>query len=225
MSPFNFVANRTDQSLHLRTIAPQHGGRHAQQPVTDVSASRMPRFGLVGSVRSDLDDAAPQRCWDLGAFIASAGCDLLTRACAGLTHAAVLGARSAGGRVIGISPAASLEEHAQTLGAPWRDYDLLIFTGPGTAMHELIHLRSSDVIVLAGGAELTLDELALACAEGKLIGILGSARCQTELPEEAAFIRDDDPERLVARLLWQFASRIPIAASSDPTVRSTEVQP
>ena len=191
----------------------------------DLSASRLPRFGVVGSVRNDLDDAAPQRCWDLGASIARFGCDLLTRACAGLTHAAVLGARSAGGRVIGISPAASLEEHAQLFAAPWRDYDLLIFTGPGTAAHELIHLRSSDVIVLVGGAPVTFDELAVACAEGKLIGILGNSRCQTELPEDATFIRDDDPERLVARLLWQYVSRLPIVAFSDPAVRPAEAQP
>lgn len=192
---------------------------------TDVSAARLPRFGVVGSVRNDLDAEAPQRCWELGTSIALSGCVLFTRACAGLTHAAVLGAKSAGGRVIGISPAASLKEHAQLFGAPWRDYDLLIFTGPGTGAHELIHLRSSDVIVLVGGAAVTLDELALACAEGKLIGILGSSRSQTELPEDATFIRDDDPERLVARLLWEFVSRLPIAASSDPTVRSAEVQP
>ena len=192
---------------------------------TEASVARLPRFGVVGSVRSDLDDAAPQRCWDLGASFALSGCVLLTRACAGLTHAAVLGARSAGGRVIGISPATSLEEHAQLFAAPWRDYDLLIFTGPGTAAHELIHLRTSDVIVLVGGAAISFDELSRACAEGKLIGILGSSRAQTELLEDATFIRDDDPERLVARLLWQFVSRLPIAAFSDPTARSAEVQP
>ena len=192
---------------------------------TDASVARLPRFGVVGSIRSDLDAEAPQRCWDLGASIALSGCVLLTRACAGLTHAAVLGARSAGGRVIGISPATSLEEHAQLFAAPWRDYDLLIFTGPGTASHALIHLRSSDVIVLVGGAAISFDELSLACAEGKLIGLLGSSRTQTELPENAAFIRDGDPERLVARLLWEFVSRLPIAAFADPTVRSAEVQP
>lgn len=192
---------------------------------TDASVARLPRFGVIGSVRNDLDAEAPQRCWDLGASIARSGCDLLTRACAGLTHTAVLGARSAGGRVIGISPAASLEEHAQLFAAPWRDYDLLIFTGPGTTAHELIHLRSSDVIVLVGGAAATFDELALACAEGKLVGVLGSSRSSTEPPEESAFICDDDPERLVARLLWEFVSRLPIATFEDQTVRSAEAQP
>ena len=189
----------------------------------DVLSARLPRFGVVGSVRNDLDAEAPQRCWDLGTSIALAGCVLLTRACTGPTHAAVLGARSAGGRVVGISPAASLEEHAQRFAAPWRDYDLLIFTGPETAAHELIHLRTSDVIVLVG--PVTFDDLARAGAERKLIGVLGSHGCQTKLREDAVFVRDDDPERLVARLLWEFVSRLPIGPVSDPSVRFVEAQP
>ena len=191
---------------------------------TDVPAARLPRFGVVGSVRNDLDAEAPQRCWDLGASIALAGCVLLTRACTGLTHAAVLGARSAGGRVVGISPAASLEEHAELFAAPWRDYDLLIFTGPDTSAHELIHLRSSDVLVLVGAGAVTFDELAIACEESKLVGILGGYAPETKLPDEAVFIRDDDPERLVARLLWEFVSRLPSARVSDHIVRPDGVQ-
>ena len=179
-------------------------------PSTD---ARLPRFGVVAPVRNDLDPAAPQRCWELGTSIALASCVLLTRACAGLTHAVVLGARSAGGRVIGISPAASLEEHAETFAAPWRDYDLLLFTGPGTAPHERIHVRNSDILVLAGG--VTFDELALAAGEGKLIGILGGSRRMSELPDSADFIQDDDPERLVAQLLWRFVSLRPATPFAD----------
>lgn len=184
---------------------------------------RLPQFGIVAPLRNERDTAAPQRCWELGAAIASAGCVLLTRACAGLTHAAVLGARSAGGRVVGISAAASLKEHAELFAAPWRDYDLLIFTGSGTAEHELIHLRSSDVIVLVG--PVTSDDLARAGTDRELIGVLGSYGCQAKLPEDALFIRDDDPERLVARLLWEFVSRLPIAPVSDPSVRFAGVRP
>lgn len=180
-------------------------------PSTD---TRLPRFGVVAPTCNDRDPAAPQRCWELGTSIALAGCVLLTRACAGLTHAVVLGAKSAGGRVIGISPAASLEEHAETFAAPWRDYELLLFTGPGTAAaHERIHLRSSDILVLAGG--FTFDELALAAGEGKLIGILGSSRRTADLPESLDFIQDDDPERLVAQLLWRFVSRQPATALAE----------
>lgn len=169
--------------------------------------TRLPRFGIVAPLCSPLDDAAPQRCWELGMAIASAGCVLLTRTCAGLTHEVVLGARSAGGHVIGISPAASLEEHAEVYAAPWRDYDLLIFTGAGTAPYERIHLRNSDVVVLTDGATVAFDELALAAGYGKLLGVLGSSRRPAALPESADFIQDDDAERLVAQLLWRFVSQ------------------
>jgi predicted Rossmann-fold nucleotide-binding protein len=178
--------------------------------------ARLPRFGVVAPVRNEIDDAAPQRCWGLGTSIATAGCTLLTRACAGLTHAAVLGARSAGGQVIGISPAASLKEHVEVFAAPWRDYDVLLFTGRGTGGHELLHLRNIDVLVLVGGAMVTFDELALACEERKLIGILGSSRRTTEVPAGVDFIQDDDPERLVATLLWRFISRQTATPSAAP---------
>ncbi len=192
---------------------------------TDFRSARLPRFGVIASARNDLDSEALQRCWDLGTSIALSGCVLLTRACAGLTHAAVLGASNAGGHVVGISPASSLAEHAELFAAPWRDYDLLIFTGQGATAHELIHLRSSDVLVLAGVGAVTFNDLALACEERKLVGILGGYACETKLPDDAVFIRDDDPERLVARLLWHFVSRLPVAPMSDPTVRPAEVQP
>lgn len=173
-------------------------------PSTD---TRLPRFGIVAPLCSPLDAAAPQRCWELGMAIASAGCVLLTRTCAGLTHEVVLGARSAGGHVVGISPAGSLEEHAEVYAAPWRDYDLLIFTGAGTAPHERIHLRNSDIVVLTDGATVAFDELALAAGYGKLLGVLGRSRRPAALPESAEFIQDDDPERLVAQLLWWFMSQ------------------
>jgi predicted Rossmann-fold nucleotide-binding protein len=191
---------------------------------TDVQAVRLPRFGVIGSVRNDPDGEALQRCWDLGTFIALARCVLLTRACAGLTHAVVLGAKSAGGHVLGISPAASLQEHTEVFAAPWRDYDLLIFTGPDTSAHELIHVRSSDVLVLVGAGAVTFDDLAVACEESKLVGVLGGYARETKPPDDALIIRDDDPERLVARLLWEFVSRLPIARVSDHTLRPAEVQ-
>lgn len=176
--------------------------------------TRLPRFGIVAPLRNELDAAAPQRCWELGKAIASAGCVLVTRACAGLTHAVVLGARSAGGSVVGISPAASLEEHAETYAAPWRDYDLLIFTGAGTVPHERIHLRNSDVVVLADGAGVTFDDLAFFASDGKLVGVLGSSYRRATIPEGADFIQDDDPERLVAQLLWRFVSERPATSNT-----------
>ena len=169
--------------------------------------TRLPRFGIVAPLRNELNAAAPQRCWELGMAIASAGCVLVTRACAGLTHAVALGARSAGGSVVGISPAASLDEHAETFAAPWRDYDLLIFTGAGTVLHERIHLLNSDVVVLAYGGGVTFEHLAFLAGDGKLVGVLGSSPRRPTIPQGAdEFIQDDDPERLVAQLLWQCVS-------------------
>jgi uncharacterized protein (TIGR00725 family) len=87
----------------------------------------------------------------LGKAITKHGCCLLTGACPGLPHAAVLGAKDAGGHVIGISPATTLKEHVEVHASPYAEYDLLIFTGLGLMGRELINIRSSDIVVIVGG--------------------------------------------------------------------------
>jgi hypothetical protein len=81
---------------------------------------------------------------------------------------------------------------------------------------ELINIRSSDIIVVAGGRSGTLGEFAIAYEEGKLIGVLtGTGGITPALPElettlgkktGAEVIYDDDPERLVQRLLERYLS-------------------
>jgi uncharacterized protein (TIGR00725 family) len=84
----------------------------------------------------------------------------------------VIGAKGAHGHVVGISPATSLRQHVDVDHAPYREYDVLIFTGLGPMGRELINIRSSDIVVVAGGRSGTLGEFAIAYEEGKLIGVL-----------------------------------------------------
>jgi threonine dehydrogenase-like Zn-dependent dehydrogenase len=59
----------------------------------------------------------------LGRAIGERGCCLLTGVCPELPHEAVLGATEVGGHVVGISPAATLQEHVETFGSPYREYE------------------------------------------------------------------------------------------------------
>jgi uncharacterized protein (TIGR00725 family) len=147
----------------------------------------------------------------LGRAAAQRGCILITGAAPGLSHAAVLGAKAAGGFAIGISPALSLEEHINRYESPIDGYDVLIYTGSGLMAREIENIRSSDIVVIAGGRSGTLGEFAIAYDEGHLIGVLtgtgGVADHVEELvrlvhkPTGSKILYDEDPTRLVDRLI------------------------
>ena len=73
----------------------------------------------------------------------------MTGACAGLPLSAACGAKEEGGRVVGISPGLSLEEHVGKYGSPTEFHDVLIFTGSGLMGREVVNIRSSDIVVVA----------------------------------------------------------------------------
>jgi uncharacterized protein (TIGR00725 family) len=180
----------------------------------------------MGSAGGIFDPRVLELCRRLGTAIAESGICLVTGACPGLPHAAVLGAREAGGHVIGISPAVSLREHIEIYGSPYLEYDVLIYTGLGLMGRELVNIRTSDIIIVVGGRSGTLGEFAIAFQEGKLIGALtGSGGITDVLPDlverldattGAEVIYDSDPDRLVAKLVREYLLRAcPVGIQSD----------
>jgi uncharacterized protein (TIGR00725 family) len=173
------------------------------------------RIGVMGSA-GEADPTVIELCRQLGRAIAERGCCLLTGACPGLPQEAVLGAKESGGHVVGISPATSLKEHVVTFGSPYKEYDVLIFTGLGLMGRELVNIRSSDIVVVVGGRSGTLGEFAIAFEDGKLIGVLtGSGGITTTLPAletsigkktGAEVIYEAEPKRLIERLLNRYLS-------------------
>lgn len=182
-----------------------------RDPLTGVQI----RIGVMGSAESE-EDGVSASCARLGRRIAERGCCLLTGACPGLPHAAVGGARQANGHVIGISPASSLREHVEVYQSPYHEYDVLIFTGLGLMGREMINIRSSDIVVVAGGRSGTLGEFAIAYEEGKLIGVLkGSGGIAEGLPDlertigkktGSEVVYDEEPGRLIDRVLDRYLS-------------------
>jgi uncharacterized protein (TIGR00725 family) len=174
------------------------------------------RIGVMGSAGEPADSTVAALCRRLGQTVAERGVCLLTGACPGLPHESVLGAREMGGHVVGISPAATLREHVETFGSPYREYDVLIFTGLGLMGRELVNIRSSDIVVVIGGRSGTLGEFAIAYEEGKLIGVLtGTGGITDALSSVEASLRKDtgaeviyegDPTQLIDRLLARYQS-------------------
>jgi uncharacterized protein (TIGR00725 family) len=168
-------------------------------------------IGVMGGATGTFDEETLARLVRLGKSIAQRGCSLITGACPGLPHAAVQGARAAGGLVVGISPALSAVEHVEKYRSPLEGFDVLIYTGSGLMGREIDNIRSSDIVVIAGGRSGTLGEFAIAYDEGRLIGVLtdtgGVADAVPELVRicdkqtGAVVLYDDDPERLLDRLI------------------------
>jgi hypothetical protein len=82
---------------------------------------------------------------------------------------------------------------------------------------EIENIRSSDIVVIAGGSSGTLGEFAIAFDEGRLIGVLtrtgGIAGHIPDLvqlftkPTGAHVLYDDDPVQLIERLLEYYRTQ------------------
>jgi uncharacterized protein (TIGR00725 family) len=171
-------------------------------------------IGVMGSAAGPFPEPVCRATRRLGRAVAAHGCCLITGACPGLPHEAVIGAKEAGGLVVGISPALARQEHIDRYGSPVDGYDVLIYTGSGLMGREVVAIRSSDAVVVIGGHSGTLGEFAIAYDEGRLIGLLkGSGGIADAVPDllahidkdtGAVVIADDDPDALVARLLAEY---------------------
>ncbi|MFZ5862343.1 MAG: YHS domain-containing protein [Nitrospirota bacterium] len=167
--------------------------------------------GMMGAADEPQPPEIEGKVRALGRAVAEHGFILITGACPGLPYACALGAREAGGLSIGISPALSLDEHVHKYLSPSDAFDVLIYTGSGLMGREVTNIRSSDMVVIAGGRSGTLGEFAIAYDEGKLIGVLeGSGGITGHLPEivrgfggkdtGARLVYEADPARLIAQL-------------------------
>jgi hypothetical protein len=173
-------------------------------------------IGVMGSV-AGYNEQASELAYRLGKAIAEHRCAIITGACPGLPHDAVRGARAAGGLTVGVSPGHNFAEHTIKYESPWKEYDVLIYTGSGLMGREITGVRSCDIVVLVGGRSGTLGEFAIAYDEGKLIGVLkdtgGIAEHVSMLVEViqkdtgAQVIYDDDPDRLISTLVEVNAAR------------------
>ncbi len=108
----------------------------------------------------------------LGRAVAARGCVLITGACPGLPQVAVESAKAAGAMVIGISPALSRAEHVHRYRSPTAGFDVIVYNGSGLMGREVDTIRSSDIVIIAGGRSGTLGEFSIAYDEGHLIGVL-----------------------------------------------------
>lgn len=169
------------------------------------------QIGVMGSAGGRIAPHELALARRVGHRIAELGCTIVTGACPGLPHAAVLGAHAAGGISLGISPALSREEHVNVYASPIQPYTTMVFTGSGLMGRETHNIHSSDFVIFVGGRSGTLGEFCIAYDEGKLIGVLvDSGGISNDIPRIAKLVQkdtgsilitSDKPEDLVDRML------------------------
>ncbi len=108
---------------------------------------------------------------ELGREIARHGAMLVTGATTGFPLWAAMGAKEAGGFVLGFSPAGSEKEHIETYNLPVEYHDAIVYTGFGYPGRDLILTRSSDAVFFGCGRIGTIHEFTISFEDKKPIGI------------------------------------------------------
>ena len=180
-----------------------------------------PVVGVMGASANDaLSEEMASRLKSLaeklGAAIAQQECILVTGATTGLPHLVAKAFRMNGGFALGISPAENRREHLGRYRLPDDGADVIIYSGFGYKGRNVVNVRSSDIVLIVGGATGTLNEFTIAYDEGKIIGVLeGSGGVADHMREIIALCNkpttgrvffDKDPVSLVTQCLNAFDS-------------------
>lgn len=143
---------------------------------------------------------------ELGREIARQGAVLVQGATTGFPFWAAMGAKEEGGICIGISPAASEQEHVEVYKLPLDYMDLIIYTGFGYPGRDLLLTRAADAVICGCGRIGTIHEFTVAFEDKKPIGIFeGPWAMSAELKEiienahrfNPKIINESDPKKLV----------------------------
>jgi len=166
---------------------------------------------VSGAARTDCcSPDAMDKTKELGRQIVRQGGIVLTGATTGAPYWAAIGAKEEGGISLGFSPAASEVAHVKTYHLPIDYFDMIVYTGFDYSGRNLILTRASDAVILICGRLGTLNEFTIAFEDKKPIGILtGTGGMADEIKEIVAkgnrgagkIVYDDDPKKLVARLM------------------------
>lgn len=173
----------------------------------------VPRYKICVSGAAETDHCpvdAIKKAEEVGREIARRGLVLVTGATIGIPFWAAKGAKSEGGIVIGLSPAASKASHVKTYKLPTDYHDLIIYTGFEYSGRNLLLTRSADAIITICGRIGTLNEFTIAFEDQKPLGILegtgGTADSIRELLDGAhrgqgKVVFSRDPKELVGKLV------------------------
>ena len=148
---------------------------------------------------------------EVGREIAKQGCILSTGATSGWPHAAAQGYKEAKGKFsLGLSPAANEKEHTELYLLPLDSCDVIIFTGFGFPVRDILLTKSSDAMIIGCGRIGTIHEFTVAFESNMPVGILeGPWATDADIRDvirnsnrtNPNVIFDSNPQRMIERLI------------------------
>lgn len=154
---------------------------------------------------------ALQKAKELGHEIIRQGGILVTGATTGFPLWSSIGAKEEKGISIGLSPAATEREHTDVYRLPIDYMDLIIYTGFGYQMRDILLTRASDAVILGCGRIGTIHEFTVAFEDNKPIGVLEDQGWETGdeirmIIEKGhrpnpKIVFDSDPKELVRKVI------------------------
>lgn len=184
---------------------------------------------LGGAARYDMSQIRAAHY--VGREVARHGKNLVTGATTGIPYAAALGAKEGGALVVGISPAATPEEHVRNYRKPLDVFDFIVFTGAGVAGRSSMLVQSVVGAIFLGGEFGTLNEFSAAwmCGDNVLGVLEGSGGITNTLRSTLSCIETtwgskvvfaDDPADLTRRVCAEADS---ICSARDSRLGPSEV--
>lgn len=189
-----------------------NGGVNHNHNHVHVSDLSYLKYKVCISGTAATDDFPPdmlRKTEEIGRLIAERDMVVVTGATTGAPYWAAKGAKSAGGMVIGISPAYSKSQHVKSYRLPTDYHDLIVYTGFGYSGRNLLLTRAADAVITVGGRIGTLNEFTDAFEDDKPQGVLLNAGGTTELLPEilkranrgaGKVIFEEDPVKLVEKV-------------------------
>lgn len=166
---------------------------------------------ISGAAAGETVELDSDLAYRLGQAIAHSGHIITSGATVGLPFFAAKGAKEAGGMSVGFSPANSVREHLRKYRLPYEYFDFINYTGMAYVGRDLYLVQSSDAVIQIGGRMGSMHEFTSALEARKPVGVLlgshGAADLIPQLmeilepPSHALVVYDDNPEKLVAKIV------------------------
>lgn len=185
------------------------------------------KIGVFGSATSISDKELEEKAKRLGREIAKQGCILTSGGCDGLPYAASKEAHENNGKTLAYSSAEDIEKHKEAFSLSddiFSDYVFVPKDFPYSGnrsvclkYRNVISCSQSDAGIIISGRMGTLNEFTNLYDFGKVIGVLEKTGGVSDMLRElvtvvnkksdAEVIYDDDPERLVKKVVEAIKKR------------------
>ena len=143
---------------------------------------------VSGAAQGPTVDMDYRIAFEIGKKIAERGHTIITGATVGLPDWAAQGAKSVGGKSIGISPAQSYKEHIKKYRLPTENYDFILYTGMHYVGRDSLLINSSDCVISIGGRMGTVHEFATAIEAYKPVGVVSNSGGTSDMFDELMIV-------------------------------------